>query len=89
LDGLFSEKLNILTEIAEKHQVGVDAIAIAYVLQQPWASVVLSGAARQSHLISNLKAFEIKLSPNDLHKLDELKETPENYWQTRSNLRWN
>jgi aryl-alcohol dehydrogenase-like predicted oxidoreductase len=88
-DGSFIEKLNTLTEIAAKHQVGVDAIAIAYVLQQPWASVVLSGAARQSHLISNLKAFEIKLTPNDLHKLDELKETPENYWQTRSNLRWN
>jgi len=89
LNDSFSEKLDILTEIAEKYQVGVDAIAISYVLQQPWASVVLSGAARQSHLISNLKAFEIKLTPNDLQKLDELKETPENYWQTRSDLSWN
>jgi aryl-alcohol dehydrogenase-like predicted oxidoreductase len=85
----FQDKLKVITEIADEHQVGIDAIAIAYILHQPWISVVLSGAAQKSHLDSNLKALGIELHPGEIEKLNQLAEPPEEYWQTRSELEWN
>jgi aryl-alcohol dehydrogenase-like predicted oxidoreductase len=85
----FQDKLKVITEIADEHQVGIDAIAIAYILHQPWISIVLSGAAQKSHLDSNLKALGIELHPGEIEKLNQLAESPEEYWQTRSELEWN
>jgi aryl-alcohol dehydrogenase-like predicted oxidoreductase len=85
----FQEKFNVISGIAESHHVGVDAIAIAYILNQSWISTVLSGAAQRSHLESNLDALRIGLDPTEIEKLDQLAESPENYWQTRSDLEWN
>jgi len=88
-DAGFQDKMNLISEIAEAHQVGADAIAIAYILQQPWISVVLSGAVQTSHLDSNLEALGINLSPTEIENLNQLAESPEEYWQTRSALEWN
>jgi aryl-alcohol dehydrogenase-like predicted oxidoreductase len=85
----FQEKFKVISGIAESHHVGVDAIAIAYILNQSWISVVLSGAAQRSHLESNIDALKIRLDPTEIEKLDQLAESPENYWQTRSDLEWN
>ena len=85
----FQEKFKVISGIAESHHVGVDAIAIAYILNQSWISTVLSGAAQRSHLESNLDALRIGLDPTEIEKLDQLAESPENYWQTRSDLEWN
>ncbi|MGI5243924.1 aldo/keto reductase [Dactylosporangium sp. CA-139066] len=52
-----------------------DAEAIAAVLHQPWAAVVLSGAATTAQLAANLRALA-------------LAEPPEAYWRTRSGLDW-
>ena len=85
----FQEKFKVISGIAESHHAGVDAIAIAYILNQSWISVVLSGAAQKSHLESNLGALKIKLDPTEIEKLDQLAESPEKYWKTRSDLEWN
>ena len=85
----FQEKFKVISGIAESHHVGIDTIAIAYILQQSWVSVVLSGAAQKSHLESNLDALKIELLPSEIEKLDQLVESPEIYWQTRSALEWN
>ncbi|GAA3214104.1 aldo/keto reductase [Dactylosporangium siamense] len=60
-----------------------DADAIAAALDQPWAGVVLSGAATTSQLTSNLRA----LSLADLGPLP-LPETPDGYWRHRGTLAW-
>ncbi len=85
----FKDKLLLLERLAEKHGVGIDAISIAYALRQPWVSTVLSGAATVEHLQSNLKAINVKLDNDDLAALGSLKESPDTYWETRSNLPWN
>lgn len=85
----FREKLQILQRIAKKHQAGIDAIAIAYIINQPWASIVLSGAVTEDHLLSNLRALSIELDSNDMDMLNQLKESPIDYWETRSKLEWN
>lgn len=85
----FQESKNLLLEMAKSYGVGVDAIAIAYILQQPWPSVILSGAANPEQLVSNVKACSLELDLKDRQRLSELKESPELYWKTRSKLAWN
>lgn len=64
----------------------IDAVAIAAALRQPWASVVLSGAATEDQLASNLLALDV---PEEITAgLPPLAEPPADYWSTRSGLRW-
>jgi aryl-alcohol dehydrogenase-like predicted oxidoreductase len=73
-----------LRAIAERHSTTVDAVALAAVLAQPWADVVLSGAATVDHVRSNVQALDVI---EDVAV--DMAEAPETYWQKRSNLAWN
>ena len=66
-----------------------DALALAYVLAQPWVDVVLSGASTVAQLESNLVARVLELSPDVLERLDAIGEDAETYWEERSELPWN
>lgn len=85
----FANQLLILQIQADRLETTVDALALAYVLHQPWADVVLSGAARVDHLESNLRAAHVALDQTALDALAPLAEPPTKYWQTRSDLKWN
>ena len=85
----FSQKRSVLEGIAKRHGRTIDAVALAAVLAQPWAGVVLSGAAQSEHLQANLAALQLSLSSEELEQLQTLEEPPEAYWQTRSALSWN
>ncbi len=61
-----------------------DAQALAVALAQPWADVVLSGAASVDVLRSNLRALEV--DPVDEPGLEEDSAA---YWELRSGLAWN
>lgn len=63
----------------------VDQLALAAALRQPWASVVLSGAATVGHLTSNVASVSVEC-PDELFSLAE---SPDQYWTTRSSLNWN
>ncbi|GAA1647293.1 aldo/keto reductase [Actinoplanes couchii] len=65
-----------------------DAVALAAALQQPWATIVLSGAATAGQLDSNLRAATTTLSDADLDRLAALAEPATDYWKTRSGLPW-
>lgn len=82
-------QLTLLQEIAAKKETTVDALALAAVLAQPWVDVVLSGAAAVEHLESNVTAVTLDYDEETANKLQSLRESPEAYWQTRSNLAWN
>ena len=64
-----------------------DALAIAAVLAQPWADVVLLGAATADQLTSNLRALAI--GDGDLPDVAGFSEDPDVYWQRRAALAWN
>jgi aryl-alcohol dehydrogenase-like predicted oxidoreductase len=66
-----------------------DAIALAAVLAQPWADVVLSGAATVQELASNLVGLVLSLDRDVLEPLDAIGEDPNTYWEKRSELPWN
>jgi aryl-alcohol dehydrogenase-like predicted oxidoreductase len=75
----------LLREPAERSGTTPDALALASVLAQPWADVVLSGAAMVEQLRSNQAAFELEPSA----ELDQLAEDPVVYWEERAALPWN
>jgi len=66
-----------------------DAFALAAVLAQPWADVVLSGATTVEEFESNVAGLELGLDPEILESLDGIVEDPASYWQTRAALPWN
>jgi aryl-alcohol dehydrogenase-like predicted oxidoreductase len=65
-----------------------DAVALAAVLDQPWARIVLSGAATSAQLAANLAAGSLTLTAAHRRRLAALAETPAAYWQIRANLSW-
>lgn len=64
----------------------LDAIAMAACLRQPWACVVLSGAATVEQLRSNLEALSVPLDV--LATIPNLSEDATDYWRRRSRLAW-
>jgi aryl-alcohol dehydrogenase-like predicted oxidoreductase len=77
-----------LRAVAAETSLGCDAVALALVLRQPWAGVVLSGAATANQLASNLHAAVVDLDDAQLARLAELAEDPQVYWQRRGRLPW-
>jgi aryl-alcohol dehydrogenase-like predicted oxidoreductase len=66
-----------------------DAVALAAALAQPWADVVLSGAATTEHLAGNLAAPHVPWDSDAADVLGGLAEEPQAYWRARSELEWN
>jgi aryl-alcohol dehydrogenase-like predicted oxidoreductase len=67
-----------------------DALALAVALAQPWADVVLSGAASVNEAESNLTALALQLDSQRVDRLlDATHEDSFSYWQTRAALPWN
>lgn len=79
----------LLADVARGAGVTPDVVALAAVLRQGWADVVLSGAATVPDLESNLTALEVELDPEQLQRLDALAEDPLAYWEERGALPWN
>lgn len=85
----FAPALVVLNQQAERLQTTLDALALAAVLAQPWANVVLSGAATVAQLRSNLAALSVVWDQTAEDALRVLTEAPAAYWQKRSQLAWN
>lgn len=74
-----------LARLAHEHGVTPDAVALAAVLAQPWADVVLSGASTTGQLAQNLAALRLDVPVDALR---DLKQPPAQYWAARSALPW-
>ncbi len=85
-DALARSGLKVIVKegLANGRLAARDAQALAVALAQPWADVVLSGAASIDVLRSNLRALETE-------PVDEpgLAEESAAYWALRSSLAWN
>jgi aryl-alcohol dehydrogenase-like predicted oxidoreductase len=88
-DMSFAASLSVLRSQADRLNTTVDAFALAGVLAQPWADIVLSGAATTEQLASNLQALEVSWDEAADAAAADIAETPEIYWTTRSHLPWN
>ena len=70
---------------ARRRSTSPDAVALAACIAEPWADVVLSGAATVEQVVSNLAASELSYNG----ELDDLAEERESYWARRARLPWN
>lgn len=77
-----------LKAAADETSLGCDAVALALILRQPWAGVVLSGAATVTQLASNLHAAVVDLDDDQVDRLAGLAEDPRAYWERRGSLPW-
>lgn len=85
----FESKLAILNRVADSLGTTVDALSLTAVWNQPWVSVVLSGATTSEHLVSNFAATKVDWTDETFRELESLAEDAERYWRCRSVLEWN
>jgi aryl-alcohol dehydrogenase-like predicted oxidoreductase len=79
------EPLTNLKKEAHAQDTTIDALALAAALSQPWADVVLSGAATVEQLESNVKSIGLVREATDWTVVAE---PPAEYWARRSALVW-
>lgn len=85
----YNKVYNILEALSKKYEVGVDAIALRFIMDNLQPTYVLSGASNKTHLKQNLKALNFNFTLEELKLLKTLKQAPESYWKERSSLNWN
>jgi aryl-alcohol dehydrogenase-like predicted oxidoreductase len=71
--------IDVMQEIATNKGVTVAQIALAWLLHQPVVTTVIVGAKKQEQLLDNLKATDVKLTIEELAKLDEVSKLAPEY----------
>lgn len=84
----YNKAYSILEELSKKHNVGIDAIALRFVIDSLNPTYILSGASNINQLKQNLKALDVDFNFKDLQVLKALEVSSENYWNERSTLNW-
>ncbi len=71
--------IDVLREVARKHEASMATVALAYVLAKPFVMSVIIGAKRIDQLDQNLAAAKLMLDAEDLRRLDEVSALPAEY----------
>jgi aryl-alcohol dehydrogenase-like predicted oxidoreductase len=74
--------------LARARGVGVDQLALAWVLAHPFVDCALSGAATTDQLASHVAAAAIELDEAALAAMAAVVESPAEYWTRRAALPW-
>jgi aryl-alcohol dehydrogenase-like predicted oxidoreductase len=82
------EYRSVLSRLGKETGAAPDALALAAVLHQPWADIVLSGAATPAQIAGNIAAAAVRLAPGQLGQFDTLAEPTSAYWRHRAALPW-
>ncbi|APU14631.1 putative oxidoreductase, aryl-alcohol dehydrogenase like protein [Actinoalloteichus fjordicus] len=78
----------VLAEIARRHEVGPDAVALAAALSRPWVDTVLLGPAGPAQFRANLAVDGLRLDAAELDALLGLAVPADRYWNERAELSW-
>ncbi len=84
--------LEALAEVAQAHEVSMAQIALAWLLHQAVVTSVIVGAKQPEQLADNLQAVKVKLTAEELQRLEEASALPPEYpgWmlKTQGAGRW-
>ena len=69
----------VMREIGKKHGVSVARVALAWVLAKSFVMSVIIGAKTVDQLADNLAAVDLKLTAEDIQKLDDVSTLPDEY----------
>jgi Predicted oxidoreductases (related to aryl-alcohol dehydrogenases) len=59
-------------EIAREHQATASQIALSWMLHKPYITAPIIGSSKLDHLNDSIAALEIKLTPEEIKRLEEL-----------------
>jgi len=79
----------LLMELSKKYNVGTDAIAMRFCMENFPNAQVLSGANNKAHLQANLRANDFKLTTEEINQLYQHSIAATDYWNERKKLEWN
>ncbi|MBS3762354.1 MAG: aldo/keto reductase, partial [Planctomycetes bacterium] len=65
---------DVLREVAEKYDAGMNQIAIKWLLSRPGVSCPILGGSKPEHYDSMYELDEIEIAPEDLERLTEASE---------------
>lgn len=85
---IFINTPSLLQELAIKYNVGIDAIALRFIIDSLNPFVVLSGAFSKKQLQENLKVLDFELTPKEIKSLKSISSQPDIYWSERTALNW-
>ena len=71
--------MDAMTPIAKAHGCSPARVALAWVLSKPFVTSVIIGAKRLEQLNDNIAAVDLKLSADEIKKLDEVSALPLEY----------
>ena len=71
--------IDVMREIADARGVSVARIALAWILHQRFVMSVIIGATSPEQLDDNLAAADVKLTPEELARLDKVSALPPEY----------
>src|SRR3984885_7586966 len=71
--------LDAMTPIAKAHNCSPARVALAWVLAKPFVTSVIIGAKRLEQLNDNIAAVDLKLTSDEIKKLDEVSALPLEY----------
>ncbi|NOK39236.1 aldo/keto reductase [Corallococcus exercitus] len=71
--------IDVMDAVAKETDTTVARVALAWLLHQPHVTTVILGAKTQAQLDDNLAATELRLSPEQLSKLDAVSRLPAEY----------
>lgn len=77
-----------LTKLADKYNVGADAIAIRFCIDSFKEAICLIGASNTDQLLSNLKAETFELQKEELELLSIYQINTTTFWDERKQLPW-
>lgn len=88
-DAVFSQPIARIRELAESRGTTIETLALAAALAQPWATIVLSGAATVDQIRSTVAALDFVYDTELDDQLRSVSVAPEEYWRARSSFKWN
>lgn len=68
----FQEMLTALGQVAARHGVGIGAVALRWVLDQPGVSGVIVGARHARHIEATVQAFAFTLDHDDRAEIEQI-----------------
>jgi aryl-alcohol dehydrogenase-like predicted oxidoreductase len=80
---------DVLESLSKKYDVGIDAIALRFVIDNLGPTYILSGVSNLEQLKENLKAQNFELSKEEIELIKSLQVPSKRYWEERSALAWN
>lgn len=84
----YFEIYNVLGKLAKKYNVGIDAIALRFVMDYLEPTYLLSGVLSKEQFQQNIKVQNFKLEAEELKLLSSFKIVPKEYWEERKMLPW-